>query len=227
MDLSLNIKMLNLTEEQNLFKEGCCLMGALDEAGRGPLVGPVVAACVVINPDFILKNINNKDLAGIKDSKKLSSKKREFLFEIIKKEFVEVGVGICNHETIDRVNILEATFLAMKKALGDLKQKPDFLLVDGKLPISNLSLKQKPIINGDNLVFSIAAASIIAKVTRDRLMDNIHQAYPQYGFDKHKGYGTKLHMDCLKKYGPCPFHRKSFSPVSDYYLKGKKQLAQN
>lgn len=213
--------MLNLIEEENLFKEGCRLVGALDEAGRGPLAGPVVAACLVVDLEFILKNLNNKDLVGIKDSKKLSAQKREFLFEIIKKEFVEVGVGICDHETIDRVNILEATFLAMKKALGDLKQKPDFILVDGKFPISNLSLKQKPIIDGDNLVFSIAAASVIAKVTRDRLMNAIHNVYPQYGFDKHKGYGTKLHIECLKKYGPCPFHRKSFRPVSDY-LKDNK-----
>jgi ribonuclease HII len=213
--------MLNLIEEENLFKEGCRFVGALDEAGRGPLVGPVVAACVVIDPEFILRNVDNKDLAEIRDSKKLSTKKREFLFEVIKKEFIEVGIGICDHETIDRVNILEATFLAMKKALGSLKQKPDFILVDGKFPISNLSLRQKPIINGDNLVFSIAAASIIAKVTRDRLMEDVHKAYPQYGFNKHKGYGTKLHMECLKKYGPCPFHRKSFSPVSDY-LKDNK-----
>ncbi len=203
--------MLNLSEEQNIFNQGFNLVGGIDEAGRGPLAGPVVAACVILRPDF--KEKDNFSLTRIvRDSKKMTPKKREEAFGIIKSE-LDFGIGICDHETIDRINILEATFLAMKKALSALKQRPDFVLVDGKFAIPNLSIKQKAVIDGDRLIFSIAAASIIAKVTRDRIMLEMHKLYPQYEFNKHKGYGTKLHLAALKKFGPSPIHRRSFRPV--------------
>jgi len=228
--------MLDLIEEQKLFKQGYKLVAGIDEAGRGPLAGPVVAACVVCTPEM-LKKIQEIKGAGaehseseatnegedcnlrihshlqlIKDSKKLTAKAREELFEVIKQEFTEVGIGICDHQTIDKINILQAAFLAMKKAIGALKQKPDFIMLDGKFKIPNCSYQQKPIIKGDELVFSIAAASIIAKVTRDQIMLEMHKSYPNYGFDQHKGYGTRLHLERLKKYGPCLIHRMSFRP---------------
>lgn len=202
--------MLNLEEEQNIFSQGYNIIGALDEAGRGPLAGPVVAACVLVKSGA-LPHISD-ELALINDSKKLTAKKREYLYDVIKGEF-EVGLGICDHETIDRINILQAAFLAMKKAIGALKSKPDFIILDGGFPMPNISIKQKHIVSGDSLVFSIAAASILAKVERDRLMLKIHEQYPEYGFDKHKGYGTKLHMQMLSQFGPSPIHRKSFEPV--------------
>ncbi len=201
---------MDLKEEQNLFKAGFKFIGGIDEVGRGPLAGPVVAACVVYSRDF---SFSNEKLGLIKDSKKITEKRREELYGVIKDEFCEVGVGICDHITIDRINILQAAFLAMKKAIGALRQKPDFIVLDGRFPIPNISLKQKSVIRGDELIFSIAAASIIAKVTRDRIMREMHQLYPQYGFAQHKGYGTKLHLKTLQEYGPCPIHRKSFNPV--------------
>ena len=203
--------MLDLREERNLFSQGHKLIAGLDEAGRGPLAGPVVAACVVLSPEF---KIDSEELKLIKDSKKLTAGKREKLFEVIKEQFIEVGIGICDNKTIDKINIFQASFLAMKKALGDLRQKPDFVLLDGGFKIPNYSGEQKNIIKGDRLIFSIAAASIIAKVTRDRLMKKFHEQYPRYGFDRHKGYGTKMHLENLKKYGPCPIHRFSFGPVA-------------
>ncbi len=204
--------MLDFSTEENLFKRGYKLIGGIDEAGRGPLAGPVVAACVVCSPEF---KLDNKKLDLIKDSKKLTAKKREELYNLIYEKFSEVGVGICDHKTVDRINILQAAFLAMKKAIGALKQKPDYILLDGRFLIPNASFKQKAIIKGDNLIFSIAAASIIAKVTRDRLMREAHEQFPQYGFNQHKGYGTKLHLERLLKYGPCLIHRKSFRPVKE------------
>jgi ribonuclease HII len=207
--------MLETTKENLLFAQGFKLVAGIDEAGRGPLAGPVVAAAAVLNPEIIADAAKMEKLKSINDSKKLSAKKREELFGLIKENFFEIGVGIVNHQTIDRINILEATFLAMKMALGNLKIKPDILLVDGKFPIPNLSLRQEAIIDGDALVFSIAAASIIAKVTRDRIMDEYDKKYPQYGFAKHAGYGTKFHMDALAKYGACPIHRKTFKPITN------------
>ncbi len=203
--------MLNFNEEQNIFSQGYKLVGGIDEAGRGPLAGPVVAACIVMCRDA-LPCVSMEALDIINDSKKLSAKKREEAFEFIANSF-QYGVGICDHETIDRINILEASFLAMKKAISALKERPEFILLDGKFLIPNLSIKQKAIVGGDALVFSIAAASIIAKVTRDRMMREMHKIYPNYGFDLHKGYGTKLHMKRLKEFGPSPIHRKSFRPV--------------
>lgn len=207
--------MFDLSEEQNIFSQGYQLIGAIDEAGRGPLAGPVVAACVLLRADR-LPYISD-DLALINDSKKLTARKRERLFDVIKSEFA-VGVGICDHNTIDRINILQASFLAMKKAISDLKERPDYIILDGGFPIPNMSIKQKAIIGGDALVFSIATASIIAKVTRDRMMIKMHKIYPDYGFDKHKGYGTKFHIEQLKKIGPCPIHRKSFAPIRKQFF---------
>ena len=202
--------MYSLKEEEKLFSAGYNLIGGIDEVGRGPLAGPVVSACVLMPSGFKIKN---KKLLEIKDSKKLSEKKREELFDIIMETFPAIGIGSCDYETIDRINILEASFLSMKKALGALRKKPEYILVDGKFKIPNLSLKQKTIIKGDSSVFLIAAASIIAKVSRDRFMKSADKKYPQYGFAQHKGYGTKLHLDALKVYGPCLIHRKSFAPV--------------
>lgn len=202
---------MNLDEEKKIFEQGYEIIGALDEAGRGPLAGPVVAVCVIFKANF---SINN-DLKTVNDSKKLTAKKREELFELIKKNFIEVGVGICDHQTIDRINILQATFLAMKKAIGSIKNKPDFLMIDGSIKLPNCSTPQQAYIKGDEKIFAIAAASIIAKVTRDRIMREMDKLYPNYGFVKHKGYGTKFHIEKLKQYGPCLIHRLSFNKVKD------------
>ncbi len=201
--------MLDLSEEKNIFSNNYKLVAGIDEAGRGPLAGPVVAACCVIDSDF---EFDKDEFDFVRDSKKLTHKKREEMFDVICSSDIEVGVGVCDSDTIDRINILQASFLAMKKAIGDLRNKPDYLLVDGKFGIPNCSYAQKPIIKGDEKVFSIAAASIIAKVTRDRIMMDVHKKYLEFGFDKHKGYGTKLHMEQIKKHGPSLIHRKSFGP---------------
>lgn len=205
--------------ENRLLDEGYGFVIGVDEAGRGPLAGPVVAATAVIKDMALIgagDDIKKIDL--IRDSKTLSHKQREKLFDFIHEHF-HIGVGICDHKTIDRINILEATFLAMKSALSDLKlklkygEKKHIVVVDGNKKIPNISIYQKAVPSGDKLVKSISAASIIAKVTRDRIMLEMHEKYPQYAFDKHKGYGTKMHMDALKKYGPCAIHRRSFEPV--------------
>ena len=201
--------MLDLAEEKKIFGQGYEIIGAIDEAGRGPLAGPVVAACVIIKANF---SINN-DIKTINDSKKITAKKRELLFDLIKKHFIEVGIGICDHLTIDRINILQATFLAMKKAISSIKNRPQFFLIDGSFIIPNCSTPQQAVIKGDEKIFTIAAASIIAKVTRDRIMQEMDKLYPNYGFLKHKGYGTKDHLEKLKQYGPCPIHRLSFNRV--------------
>ena len=210
--------MLNFSTEENIFSEGWGMLGAIDEAGRGPLAGPVVAAIVLVAPNFIF---DQKKYKLIRDSKKLSEAKREEAYDLIMSDFPEVKVGWCDHETIDRINILQATFLAMKKALGALKSKPDLVIVDGSFKIPNISQKQRAIIKGDATVFSIAAASIIAKVTRDRLMRKFHETYPVYEFAQHKGYGTKLHLEKIKEYGPSPIHRLSFAPLNGIITKKK------
>ncbi len=200
--------MLDLNEEKILFQKGYNLVAGTDEVGRGPLAGPVVAACVTCDSNFKII----KELESVQDSKKLTAKKRESLIDFIKNNFNEIGVGACDHETIDRINILQASFLAMKKAISSLKQKPTFILVDGSFIIPNSTYEQKAIKKGDSKIFSIAAASIVAKVTRDKIMEEMHEKYPEYGFDKHKGYGTKYHLEQIKKHGPCDIHRKSFGP---------------
>lgn len=204
--------------EKKLLSQGYDFVIGIDEAGRGPLAGPVVAcAACYKNGDSlsIMESESPKKLLLIRDSKKLSEKQREELYDFIFEHFY-VGIGICNHKMIDRINILEASFLAMKKALSDLKKeiknKNYIIFVDGNKKIPNISIEQEAIIGGDNLVKSISAASIIAKVTRDRMMKKIHKKYPDYNFASHKGYGTKLHMEMIRKHGPCEIHRKSFRP---------------
>ena len=181
--------------------DACSYICGIDEAGRGPLAGPVVAGAVVLPKDCRILYVN--------DSKKLSEKKREMLYDVILNEAVSVGVGIVSPERIDEINILNATYEAMREAINNLTVKPDILLNDA-VTIPGVDIEQVPIIKGDAKSLSIASASIIAKVTRDRLMYHYDELYPEYGFAKHKGYGTKLHTDVLKEIGPCPIHRKTF-----------------
>jgi ribonuclease HII len=198
-----------LFEEKKLWKRGYKRVVGLDEAGRGPLAGPVVAGAVVITGnklEGLLKEVN--------DSKKLSVKKREKLYTFLTKNLkVKWGIGIVSEKMIDKINIKNASELAMEKAMDNLKIKPDFLIIDGN-NIKNQKLKSiehKLIVKGDLKVFSCAAASILAKVSRDRIMARFHKKYPKYRFDLHKGYPTKLHYSIIKKYGPCKIHRKSFA----------------
>lgn len=173
----------------------------IDEVGRGPLAGPVVAGAVILPKDCSLLYLN--------DSKKLSEKKREELYEKIMETAVSVGIGYNTPARIDEINILQATYEAMREAVGNLSVKPDLLLNDA-VTIPEIEIRQVPIIKGDAKSISIAAASIVAKVTRDRLMVKYGEVYPEYGFASHKGYGTALHREAIKKYGPTPIHRKSF-----------------
>ena len=213
--------------EQALATDGFEFVIGIDEAGRGPLAGPVVAAATLYKSqdtrDKIQANFNNqissdKKWGLVRDSKKLSEKQREVAFDFVHENFF-VGVVICNHETIDRINILEATFLAMKSALSDLKKKIRYqdkqhiIIVDGNKEIPNLSYSQKAIVGGDGISKTISAASIVAKVTRDKIMLAADEKFPQYGFGKHKGYGTKVHMEALQKFGPCEIHRQTFEPM--------------
>ena len=187
--------------ENTAMENGYQKICGIDEAGRGPLAGPVFAAAVIL-PD-------HASIDGINDSKKLSEKKREALYSVIQETAISFSVGFATETEIDEVNILQATFLAMKRACDSLNVKPDFALVDGnRMP--HLDVDTQTIIKGDSLSASIAAASILAKVSRDRLMYEIDKLYPEYQFAKHKGYGTALHIEMLKKYGPCPVHRKTF-----------------
>ncbi len=189
-------------------KAGIKLIAGIDEAGRGPLAGPVVAAAVILDIDA--------NIEGINDSKLLSSKQREKLFSKIHQNALSIGLSIVEPETIDRINILQATRLAMTKAVTNLTLKPGILLIDGPITL-DLNTRQIPIIKGDKLSVSISAASIIAKVTRDDIMKSFHKMYPEYGFYKNKGYGTKEHITALKKHGSCQIHRKSFAGIGEYY----------
>ena len=204
--------MLDLSTEKGIFDLGYQLVAGVDEAGRGPLAGPVVAACVVIGPDF---KIDSDELKLVADSKKLSAKNREKLFSVIKEKALAVEISVISHTVIDRINILQASLLAMKKAVEACKTQPDFVLIDGNMRIPGLLKKQQAIVSGDAKVFCIAAASIIAKVSRDFLMSEADKKYPNYQFAKHKGYGTKLHLERLNTYGPCDIHRRSFAPVKN------------
>jgi ribonuclease HII len=205
----------NFQEEKKLWKRRIKRVAGIDEAGRGPLAGPVVAGAVILDSRFKIKNLRE-----VNDSKKLSAKKREELFDLItKNKNIEWGIGIVSEKVIDKINIKNAAELAMEKATKQLKKKSDFLIIDGN-SLKNSKLKSynlKLIVKADAKVFSVAAASILAKVTRDRIMQKYHKKYPQYRFDLHKGYGTKLHLTMLKKHGPCPIHRKSFSPVANMF----------
>ena len=173
----------------------------VDEAGRGPLAGPVCAAAVIL-PEHL-------QIPGLTDSKKLTDKKRRELFPIIQEQAIAYGIGLASESEIDEINILQATFLAMGRALEQLSVRPALALIDGNRE-TDFGLPVKTVVKGDSLSANIAAASILAKVTRDNLMLELAQQYPEYGFDIHKGYGTKAHYEALRKYGPCPIHRRSF-----------------
>ena len=184
-------------------------IAGVDEAGRGPLAGPVVSAAVILPQNF--------SCVGIDDSKKLSEKKRNALFPLIKEQAICVAVGISSHLEIDEINILQASLLSMKRAVENLSSppdfiRPDFLLIDGKFTL-DMTIDQSALIKGDSRSISIAAASIIAKVTRDAIMKELHKIYPQYNFIQHKGYPTKAHRDAILKHGPCPVHRRTFKGV--------------
>lgn len=194
-----------LEYETSLYNEGKTLICGVDEVGRGPLIGPVVAAAVILPQNYYHEDI--------KDSKKLTEKKREKLYDIIKENAISIGIGIVDEKVIDEINIYEATKIAMKKAIEDLSVKPEHILIDAmKL---ELNIPSTSIIKGDALSESIAAASIIAKVTRDRMMSEMDKKYPMYDLSNNKGYGTKKHIEALKQYGPCSHHRKTFAPVKD------------
>lgn len=196
--------------EEKHYQSGCRRVAGIDEAGRGPLAGPVVAAAVYLPEPGIL--------TGLDDSKKLTRRKREALYEaLVASDLVEFSIGVVEPEEIDRINILKATHLAMQKAVEGLSPVPDMCLIDG-LPVKGFPFPQESIVKGDASSLSIAAASIVAKVTRDRIMQKYAEQYPQYGFEKHSGYGTKIHLEALKKYGPAPIHRRSFSPVAQASL---------
>lgn len=187
--------------EKKLKQQGANFIAGIDEVGRGPLAGPVVTSAVVLPDDCILLDIN--------DSKKLSEKKREQLFEQILNIAIEIKTSMYTNIEIDNLNILKATILSMEKCINSFQTKLDYIIIDA-LNLKNIKINQISLIKADAKSISVAAASIIAKVTRDKLMLNYHKIYPEYGFDKNKGYGTKEHILAIKKYGPCPIHRKSF-----------------
>ena len=192
--------------EKELYDKGCKYIGGVDEVGRGPLIGSVVAACVILPFDFALE--------GLTDSKKLSEKKRDDFYKIIWDKAIAIGIGIVDEKFIDEVNIYEATKIAMKKAISDTDIKPDHVLIDA-MPL-DIDVPTTSIIKGDAKSISIAAASVIAKVTRDRMMYELDKIYPMYGLASNKGYGTKKHIEAIKKYGITKYHRLSFKPVSEY-----------
>ena len=204
-------RLLNLKkEEKALYEKGIVSICGIDEAGRGPLAGPVVVACSLMPKDSMIEGVN--------DSKKIAEKKRERIYEEIIKEAIAYGVGIINQEEIDRINILNATKKGLTIAIKELEEKlekqnlkrPEVILVDALTGIDTLGIPYKSIIHGDAISYSIACASIIAKVTRDRIMKQMDEIYPQYGFAKHKGYGTTAHMQAIRENGLCPIHRRSF-----------------
>lgn len=190
-----------LEYEKKYSENGKKIVCGVDEAGRGPLAGPVCAAAVILPEGLVIDGVN--------DSKKLSEKKREILYEIIKNKSVSYSINFASVEEIEELNILQATFLAMKRAINGLSKIPDVALIDGNRA-PNLEIKTVTVVKGDSLSQSIACASILAKVTRDALMKNMASKYPEYFFEKHKGYGTALHVEMIKKYGPSPIHRLSF-----------------
>ena len=188
--------------EDELYSSGANLICGIDEAGRGPLAGPVVVGAVIMPRDSMIEGVN--------DSKKISEKKREKLFDVITEEAIAYGVGIIDQKEIDRINILNATKEGLTMAVKELNPKPDLIIVDALSKIDTEGIPYKSIIKGDAKCYSIACASIIAKVTRDRIMRQWDEIYPQYGFIKHKGYGTAAHIAAIKEYGLCPLHRLSF-----------------
>ena len=197
----LRLKELKQIEEE-LYNSGVNLICGIDEAGRGPLAGPVVVAAAIMPRDSMIEGVN--------DSKKVSEKKREKLYDLITDEAIAYGVGIIDQKEIDRINILNATKEGLTMAVKELNPKPDLIIVDALSKIDTEGIPYKSIIKGDAKCYSIACASIIAKVTRDRIMRQWDEVYPQYGFIKHKGYGTAAHISAIKEYGLCPLHRLSF-----------------
>ena len=187
--------------ERKAFADGVKLVCGVDEAGRGPLAGPVCAAAVILPPELVIPGLN--------DSKKLTDKKRRELYDVITAEAVSYGIAFASEKEIDEINILQATFLAMARAMEKLTPQPELALIDGNRA-KYFGLPVRTIVKGDSLSASIAAASILAKVTRDRLMEQYDEAYPQYGFAIHKGYGTKRHYEALREFGPSPIHRMTF-----------------
>ena len=198
-----------LNYEKSLWKENCNFVAGVDEAGRGPLAGPVVAAAVVFKPF-------QKMIPGVQDSKKISPRKRIKMKSIIDSMAVAVGIGIVSEKEIDRLNILRATLQAMRLSVESLRIKPDYLIIDGRNTI-DCDTPQMALIRGDSLSLSVAAASIIAKVTRDKIMIDYEEKFPLYGFAKHKGYPTKMHISAIQQYGFCQIHRRSFKPKALAY----------
>ena len=194
-----NINMWEI--EDSFYADGVNVICGVDEAGRGPLAGPVCAAAVILPPHL--------EIPGLTDSKKLTDKKRRELYPIIKEQAIAYGIGMASEQEIDEINILQATFLAMQRALNQLNIKPDLALIDGNRE-KDFGIPVKTVVKGDSLSMNIAAASILAKVTRDDLMVKLAEEYPQYGFEIHKGYGTKAHYAALTVYGPSPIHRMTF-----------------
>ena len=187
--------------EDSFYTQGYKVICGVDEAGRGPLAGPVCAAAVIL-PEHL-------EIPGLTDSKKLTDKKRRALFPVIQERAIAFGIGFASEQEIDEINILQATFLAMKRAMEQLKVRPDLALIDGNRE-TDFGLPVRTVIKGDSLSLNIAAASVLAKVSRDDVMLRLAETYPAYGFDIHKGYGTRAHYEALEKFGPCPIHRKSF-----------------
>lgn len=197
----------NRQYENELYSKGYKLIGGIDEVGRGPLVGPVVTACVILPEDFALD--------GLTDSKKLSEKKRDMFYDIIMEKAISVGIGIMDEDVIDKVNIYEATKLAMYQAVDNMSVKPDYILIDA-MKLDKLDVPSTSIIKGDLKSITISAASVIAKVTRDRMMYELGKKYPMYKFAKNKGYPTKDHIEAIVKYGILKEHRKTFKPVTEH-----------
>lgn len=196
-------RILHMKQRENqLASQGKIYVGGIDEAGRGPLAGPVVAACIIMNRESLILEVN--------DSKKIKEDVRENLFDKVIADSISFGIGIATNEEIDRVNILQATFLAMKRAVQEMAQKPEFVLVDGNQEIREFPYEQETVVQGDSNCYSIACASILAKVYRDRLMRKYDVLYPEFEFGKNKGYGTAAHYEALRKWGITPIHRRSF-----------------
>lgn len=202
----------NYKYERELREKGVTLIAGVDEVGRGPLVGPVVAACCILPEKF--------NLDGLTDSKKLSEKKRDFFFEEIKRQAISYGIGVVSAKKIDEVNIYEATKIAMKDAINNMPIKPEHILIDA-MPLE-LDIPTTSIIKGDLKSITISAASVLAKVTRDRMLYELDKEYPMYDFKNNKGYGTKKHLEAIETFGVIDEHRRSYSPVSDYIKKHKK-----
>ena len=207
MELFPELEQSTLFFETLARRQGCQSIAGIDEAGRGPLAGPVVAAAVIL-PEYF-------DLPGLNDSKQLSEKKRNELYPLIHEQAIAVGIGVSRADEIDRINILQATLQGMSRAIARLSVQPDFLLVDGITPVPT-SIEQKTLKKGDSRSLSIAAASVVAKVVRDRIMVAYDRLFPEYGFAGHKGYGSQKHRQAVARYGPCVCHRRSFAGVKEH-----------